>query len=55
MEIGEIIATKKYLTTLNTRSFLYKETKEIAHLKTEGKSVEDMKEMVFKKDRLFYE
>lgn len=50
MEKGEIMATKKYLTTLMTRPFLYKETKEIATLMTEGKSVEELKEIVLEEN-----
>lgn len=50
MEKGEIMATKKYLTTLMTRPFLYKETKEIATLMNEGNSIEEMKKMVLQEN-----
>ncbi|SFC67045.1 Putative inner membrane protein [Alkalibacterium subtropicum] len=38
--------TKKYLTTLNTRPFLYRETKMVAELIDQGMSDEDIKEKV---------
>lgn len=38
--------TKKYLTTLNTRPFLYRETKLIAELIDQGMSDEEIKEKV---------
>lgn len=44
--------TKKYLTTLNTRPFLYRETKLIAELIDQGMSDEDIKEKVID-DNLF--
>ncbi|GEK91230.1 DUF1819 family protein [Alkalibacterium kapii] len=44
--------TKKYLTTLNTRPFLYRETKLIAELMDQGMSDEDIKEKVIG-DNLF--
>lgn len=46
------MATKKYATTLNTRPFLYKETKKIAELINENKSVEEIEKMVLQ-DNLF--
>lgn len=50
MEKGEIMVTKKYLTTLNTRPFLYRETKEIAVLMSEGRTEEEMKKMVLQEN-----
>lgn len=44
--------TKKYLTTLNTRPFLYRETKMVAELIDQGMSDEDIKEKVVE-DNLF--
>ncbi|GEK89123.1 Putative inner membrane protein [Alkalibacterium putridalgicola] len=44
--------TKKYLTTLNTRPFLYRETKMVAELIDQGLSDEDIKEKVIA-DNLF--
>lgn len=44
--------TKKYLTTLNTRPFLYRETKLIAELIDQGMSDEDIKEKVVE-DNIF--
>ncbi|MFL2105613.1 DUF1819 family protein [Desemzia sp. FAM 23991] len=44
------MTTKKYLTTLNTRPFLYKETKEIAGLIVQGIATEEIRKMVLQEN-----
>ncbi|MCI3028214.1 DUF1819 family protein [Desemzia sp. C1] len=44
------MATKKYTTTLNTRPFMYNETKEIAGLVRQGIAPEDIKKMVLQQN-----
>lgn len=46
----ETMATKKYTTTLNTRPFMYNETKEIAGLVRQGIAPEDIKKMVLQQN-----
>lgn len=44
------MTTKKYLTTLSTRPFLYNETKEVAELIVQGIDMEEIKEMVLQEN-----
>ncbi|MER1955072.1 DUF1819 family protein [Desemzia incerta] len=44
------MAAKKYLTTLNTRSFLYEETKQVASLLHQGKRHDEIAEIIWEKN-----